>query len=173
MHNNSLLSFQRLLECFHTRAKCTIRMIIRVTVILMTVFWPMCTQISITKGNLNCAIQMMRRCFPVTHLSNHAAKSPYECLDLKIVIWGGGGGQSYVTFEQLPPINHTSSNRNSISNEIANSMSEEHRNKPGFFSPLWNAKAQTRRRLLSLSCVHSVIQISQLQFQICCRVNTV
>ena len=50
--------------------KCTIRMIIRVTVILMTVFWPVCMQISITKANLNCAIQMMvRRCFPVTHIS--------------------------------------------------------------------------------------------------------
>ena len=54
-----------------------------VTVILMTVFWPVCMQISITRGNLNCAIQMMVwRCFPVAHLSNHAAKSPYECLDL-------------------------------------------------------------------------------------------
>ena len=54
----------------------------------MTVFWSVCEQISITKANLNCAIQMVRRCFPVTHLSNHAAKSPYECPDLQIVIWG-------------------------------------------------------------------------------------
>ena len=79
--------------------KCAIRMIIWVTVILMTVFWPVCTQISIIKGNLNCAIQMMvRRYFPVTRLSNHAAKSPYE---LTCKLWfffffwfffGGGGG---------------------------------------------------------------------------------
>ena len=70
-------------ECFNMRAKCIIIMIIRVTVILMMVYWPVCTQISITKSNLNCSIQMMvRRCFPVTHLSIHAAKLPCECLDL-------------------------------------------------------------------------------------------
>ena len=43
--------------------KCAIRMIIRVTVIQMTIFWPVCMQISITKGNLNCAIQMTVRSF--------------------------------------------------------------------------------------------------------------
>ena len=42
-----------LIKRFHTRAKIAVRMIIRVTVILMTVFWPVCTQISISKGNLN------------------------------------------------------------------------------------------------------------------------
>ena len=36
-------------ECFHVRAKCAIRMIIRVAIILITVFWPVCMQISITK----------------------------------------------------------------------------------------------------------------------------
>ena len=40
------------------------------------------------------------------------------------------------------------SNRNSITNEIPISMSEEHRNEPHFFSPLWNAKSWTRRSLL-------------------------
>ena len=40
-----------LYECFHTRSKCAIRMIIQVTVILITVFWPVCTQISITKDH--------------------------------------------------------------------------------------------------------------------------
>ena len=46
-------------------------------------------------------------------------------------------------------------------------MSEEHRNAPRVFSLLWNAKPQTqRRKSASLSCVHSVIQISQLQFVI-------
>ena len=34
-------------------------------------------------------------------------------------------------------------------NDIAISMSEEHRNEPHFFSPLLNAKPQTQRRLLS------------------------
>ena len=53
----------------------------------MMVFWArVIMQVSITKGNLNCTIQMMvqslARCFPVTHLSNHVAKSLYECLDL-------------------------------------------------------------------------------------------
>ena len=52
-------------------------------IILMTVFWPVCMQITITKGHLNCAIQMMVQwCFPVTLLSNHAANSLYEFLDL-------------------------------------------------------------------------------------------
>ena len=37
---------QETVQCFHTRAKCAIRMIIRVTNILMTVFWLVCTQIS-------------------------------------------------------------------------------------------------------------------------------
>ena len=37
------------LKCFHTRKKCAIRMIILVTIILMMVFWPMCTQIILTK----------------------------------------------------------------------------------------------------------------------------
>ena len=46
-----------IIECFHM--KCAIRMIIWATVILITVFWPVGTQISIRKGNLNCAIQMM------------------------------------------------------------------------------------------------------------------
>ena len=40
-------------------------------------------QISITKANLNCTIQMLvHRCFPVMLLWNHAAKLVYECLDL-------------------------------------------------------------------------------------------
>ena len=45
-------------------------------------------------------------------------------------------------------------------------MSEEHRNEPRFFSLLWNAKPQTRWSLLPRIHVHSVIQISQLQFVI-------
>ena len=45
--------------------------------IVMMVFWPVCTQISITNWLL-----MVRRCCPVMHLSKHSAKLPYECLDL-------------------------------------------------------------------------------------------
>ena len=145
------------LACFHTRAKCAIRMIIQVTVIPMTVFWPVCTEISITKANLNYTIQILR-CFPVTHLSNQAAKSPYECLDLYIVIFlGGGGGVELRDPLTTSLINRTFSNRNSISNEIAISMSEEHRNEPRFFSLPWNA-------LCTLS--NSNIANSQLQFVI-------
>ena len=54
-------------------SNCAIWLIIR-----MTVFFTMCMQNYIAMRNLNCAIQMMvRRCFPVTYLSNHAAKSPW------------------------------------------------------------------------------------------------
>ena len=118
----------------------------------MTVFWPVCTQISITKANLYCAIQVMvQRCFPLTHLSNHAAKSRYECIDLKIVIWGAELCNLLTTSADKPR-HHAFSNRNSISNEIAMSMSVEHRNEPRFFSLLWNANPQTCQSLLSLVC---------------------
>ena len=58
---------------------CAIWIIIR-----KMVFWIVCTPNYIAMCHLKCAIQMtVRRCFPVlTHLSNQAAKSPYECLDL-------------------------------------------------------------------------------------------
>ena len=48
-----------------------------------TVFWTVCMPNYIAMHHLKCAFQMMvRRCFPVTHLANHTAKSPYECPDL-------------------------------------------------------------------------------------------
>ena len=82
----------------------------------------------------------------MTHLSNHAAKLWYECPDILIVIWGAELRDLLST----PPINHAFSNRNSsISNEIAIGMSDEHRNESHFFSPLWNAKPEPRRSLLS------------------------
>ena len=85
-----LFSHESKVRNLNDHSSCEFWMIIR-----MTVFWTVCTQNYIAMRNLKCAIQMMvRRCFPVTHLSNYAAKSPYECLDLKIVIWG----RSYVTF---------------------------------------------------------------------------
>ena len=74
------------------------------------------------------------------------------------------GRRPYVTFYPLPPLNCTFSNWNSITNEIAISMSEEHRNEPRFFSPLWNAKPQTQQSLFSSIHVHLVIHISELQF---------
>ena len=43
----------------------------------------------VAKRNLKCASQItVQRCFPVTILANHAAKSVYEWLDLRIVFWG-------------------------------------------------------------------------------------
>ena len=50
---------------YHTRAKCEIRVII-----LIMVFWPVCTQvIRIMNANFDCKVQtMIRRCFPVMHL---------------------------------------------------------------------------------------------------------
>ena len=75
---NTSTSIKLVSDCFHTRAKCTIWIIIR-----MMVFWTMCTPNYIAIRHLKCAIQMtVRRCFPLPHLSNHAAKSLYECLDL-------------------------------------------------------------------------------------------
>ena len=54
-------------------------------------------------------------------------------------------------------------------------MSEEHRNKLRFFCPLWNAKPQTLRSLLS--CVYTQSfkyrnYNSTLQFQICSHLKT-
>ena len=37
--------------------KCAIRMIIRVNGILLKVFWPVCTQISIMRDNLNAQLK--------------------------------------------------------------------------------------------------------------------
>ena len=92
--------FHFLYKCFHKRVKCAIRLIIQVTVILMTVVWPVCKQISITKANVNCAIQMLvQRCFSVTHLSNHTVKCRMNALTSKLWFFfffffflGGGGG---------------------------------------------------------------------------------
>ena len=43
----------------------------------------------IAMRHLKCAFQMtVQRCFQVTHLANHTAKSLYECPDRSIVIWG-------------------------------------------------------------------------------------
>ena len=47
------------------------------------VFWTVCMPNHIAMHNLKCAFQkMVQRCFPVTHLANHATKSLYECPDL-------------------------------------------------------------------------------------------
>ena len=48
-----------------------------------TVFWTVCTPNHVEMRNLKCAFQItVLRCFRVTHLANHAAKSLYEWLDL-------------------------------------------------------------------------------------------
>ena len=48
-----------------------------------TVVWTVCTPNYIAMHHLKCAFQMtVWRCFQVTHLANHAAKSLYECPDL-------------------------------------------------------------------------------------------
>ena len=48
-------------------------------IIWKTVFWTVCTPNYIAMTRFQMTV---RRCFPFTHLSNHAAKSPYECPDL-------------------------------------------------------------------------------------------
>ena len=83
-----LFSHKSKVRNLNDHSNCAIWMIIR-----MMAFWTVCTQNYIAMRNLKCATQMtVRRCFPVMYLSNHAVKSLYECLDLKIVSWGGGGG---------------------------------------------------------------------------------
>ena len=99
-------------------------------IIRMTVFWPVCMQISIiliaqfkwwSGGVFQWRIsQLMQRNRRMNALTS--------------ILWFGR--RSYVTSWPLPPINRTFFNRN----EIVISMSEEHGNKPCFFSPLWNAK---------------------------------
>ena len=73
-------------------------------ILMMIVFWPVCTQISITKVNLNCAIQMMVwRCFPVTHRSLKSCSEFAVWMHWPLfVIWGGGGGGGGATWPSKP-----------------------------------------------------------------------
>ena len=79
-------------DCFHTTAKCVFWILIRdahfelkFKIRKKTV----CMPNHVAKRNLKCASQItVQRCFPVTILANHATKSVYEWLDLRIVFWG-------------------------------------------------------------------------------------
>ena len=79
-----LFSHESKVRNLNYHLNCTFWMIIQ-----KTVFWTVSTPNYIAMRHLKCAFQMtVRRCFPVMHIANHTAKSPYECLDLYIVIWG-------------------------------------------------------------------------------------
>ena len=72
-----LFSHESKVRNLNYRLNCAFWMII-----WKTVFWTVCTPNYIAMRHLKCAFQMtVRRCFLVTHLANHAAKSPYECPD--------------------------------------------------------------------------------------------
>ena len=73
-----LFSHESKVRNFNYHLNCAFWMIIR-----KMVFWTVCTPYYIAMRRLKCAFQTtVRRCFLVTHLANHAAKSQYECPDL-------------------------------------------------------------------------------------------
>ena len=57
-------------------------MIIWVTIILMTVFWPVCTQISITKAHLNWAIDEFGISFAHTSVRGHSTKQAFSAAEV-------------------------------------------------------------------------------------------
>ena len=90
-----------ILRVFTRGRKCTIRMIIWVTVILMLVFWPVCTQISIMKGNFWIA---QFKCWSggvFQWLISQITQRNCRMNALTSKLWFGGW--SYVTFYPLPP----------------------------------------------------------------------
>ena len=93
-------------DCFHTTAKCVFWILIwdahfelkfKIRILNKNskyAFWIKIQNTQnmpnhVAKRNLKCASQItVQRCFPVTILANHATKSVYERLDLRIVFWG-------------------------------------------------------------------------------------
>ena len=100
-----------------------------------------------------CAFQMtVRRCFPDTHLANHAAKSPYECPDLKIVIWGVELSDLLTTSAYIPHAAYVQKHR----------KCELHACLIGRVPKTFFSRSGMLNPKFGLSCVHCTIQISQL-----------
>ena len=124
--------------------------------------------------NLKCAFQMtIQRCFPVTHLANHAAKSMYmyECPDLYIVICGAELSDLLTTSAYIPHAAYDCKE----AQEMRAPCMFDWQGTQKFFSR-WNAKSQIRSlvgtlrnsNIAILSCVHCVIQNAhfELKFKI-------
>ena len=90
--NMHSLECQLVYDCFHTTAKCVFWILIRDAHFELNSKYAkktVCMPNHVAKRNLKCASQItVQRCFPVTILANHATKSVYEWLDLRIVFWG-------------------------------------------------------------------------------------
>ena len=155
-----------------------------------TVFWTMCTPNHVEIRDLRCASQItVQRCFRVTHLTNHATKSLYECHDLWIVFWGA---------ELVWPSNlfrlYTTRCICTEAQEMRAPCMFDWQGTQTFFSR-WNANSKFGRLCvhciiqnspLLWSCVHCVIQTAhfELKFKIrtlllcennslCCRIVSV
>ena len=109
-------------------------------------------------ANLNCATERtLRKCFPVRHLSNHAAKSPYECLNwpLNCDFWGAELLDLLTTSAYIPHAAYVQKHRKRELRACLIGRVPRHDPRIFFRSGMLNCK-------LGLSCVHCVIQISQL-----------
>ena len=118
------------------------------------VYWTVCTPNYIAMHHLKCALEMtVRRCFLVTHLANHTAKSPYECPDLQIVICGVELSDLLTTSAYIPCAAHVQKHRKCELRACL--IGRVPRHSSPALSRMLNPK-------FGLSCVHCVIQISQL-----------
>ena len=94
-------------------------------------------------------------------LSNHAVKSPYECLDLKIVIWEAELRDLLTTSAYIP--------------RVALCTGAQEMRAPCMFdwqvTQTWTRHfscSGMKNRNFGLSCVHCVVQISQLHVLLMC-----
>ena len=150
------------------------------------VFWTVCTQNYIAMCNLNCAFQMMvRRCFPVTHLSNHAAKSLYEWPWPLNCDLGGGATCSSTHFRLYTErCICTEAQERELRACLIDRVPQT---RATHLLPLWNAKPQIRSlvctlrnsniTVISLVCTLHNSKLRNLHnysnCALCCRVKTV
>ena len=121
------------------------------------VFWTVCTPNYIAMHHLKCALEMtVRRCFLVTHLANHTAESPYECPDLQIMICGVELSDLLTTSAYIPCAAHVQKHRKCELRACLIGRVPRHS------SPALSRMLNPKFGLSCQSCVHCVIQISQL-----------
>ena len=133
-----LFSHKSKVRNFNFNLKCAFWIKIR-----KTVFWIVCTPIYIAMRHLKCAFKMtVRRCFPVTHLANHTAKSPNECPDPLNCDLGGRATCKWPSNHFRLYTAHCLHMYRSTGN--ASSVHVWLAGYPDILLPLWNAKSPIR-----------------------------